>query len=238
VAFVAAGQSGAYFSETHTGAIGGTIGSIHITPSGGTSNGSDVGTDLAFNDLLPGAAQSVTLDYQNTGSSAEDVWIVFNNATALSALNNLGTYGTVHLSATGDGALNNGDIFDSANLNDRSATCGAFSPSGCWPVPNEVQIAADVAPDATGTFSFSFMYASAIKAQPAGLTGQWNTYPIDGYDGSVGYATCLASSGGSASNCSNNQTTVNAGDGSGSGLPYEIVATQPGIQPGAVGTHP
>jgi hypothetical protein len=236
-AFVASGSTGAYFSDTHTGVITGTIGTIRVTPSGGTASSDGSLMDLAFNNLLPGAAQTVTVNYQNTGSSAEDVWVVFPNATALSSLNNSGSYATVHLSAVGTGVVNGGDLFDSANLNDRSATCGPFSPSGCWPVPNAVLVAQNVGPTAGGAFTFSYMLASALTGQPAGLTAPWNTYPLPGYGGSgLSYAACIAIA--TASQCSNNQTTVNAGDGSGNGLPYEIVATQPGIQPGAVGTHP
>jgi hypothetical protein len=218
-AYVAAGSTGAYFSDTHTGAISGTIGSIRITPSGGTESADGSYMNLAFNDLLPGAPQTVTVDYQNTGNNPEDVYIVFPNATALSALNSLGSYGTVHLSSTGYGAV--GDVFDSANLNDNGTSCPVGStsvqyPTPCEPLPSDLLIASNVAPGATGTFSFSFNYASKLSTQPAaGTTAYWNTYPVAG------------------------QTTTNEpADGSGNGLPYQIVATQHGITPGQVGTTP
>ncbi|MEJ0073444.1 MAG: hypothetical protein WDN27_05200 [Candidatus Saccharibacteria bacterium] len=73
-------------------------------------------------------ANTFTVSYTNSGSSAEDVYLVFNDPTANSTLNTLGTYGEVHISANGV------QKFDSANLNDRSSTCGPFSPSGCWPL--------------------------------------------------------------------------------------------------------
>jgi hypothetical protein len=218
-AFVASGSTGAYFSDTHTGAISGTIGSIRITPSGGTASTDGSLMDLAFNDMLPGDPQTVTVNYQNTGSNPEDVYVVFPNATALSALNNLGTYGTVHVSSAGTGSV--GDIFDSNNLNDNSVTCPVGSttppshPYPCEPLPNELLIASNLTPGAGGTFSFTFNYASALSTQaPVGTTANWNTYPVSG------------------------QVTTNAGDGTGNGLPYEIVATQHGITPGAVGTTP
>jgi hypothetical protein len=218
-AYVAAGSTGAYFSDTHTGSVVGTVGSIRITPSGGTqsSDGSDM--DLAFTNLLPGTPQTVTVNYQNTGTDPEDVYIVFPNATALSALNNLGSYGTVHLTSSGYGAV--GDVFDSANLNDNSTTCPVGStsvkyPTPCEPLPSDVLIATNVIPGATGAFSFTINYASALSTQPApGTTAYWNTYPVSG------------------------QTTTNEpADGSGNGLPYEIVATQHGVTPGQVGTTP
>jgi hypothetical protein len=195
-AWLAAGSTGAYFSDTHTGTISGTVGSIRVTPYGGSG---PTATDLAFSNLLPGVPQTVTESYQNTGANAEDVYIVFNNATALSALNNLGTYGEAHLSANGT------PLFDSANLNDRVSTCGPLSPSGCWPLSSQYLIAGSLPPGAAGTVSFTFNYASKLKGQGPGV---WNTYPVSG------------------------QTTTNAADGSGSGLPYEIVATQPGVTPG------
>jgi hypothetical protein len=217
-AYVASGSTGAYFSDTHTGAISGTIGSIRVTPSGGTASADGSLMDLAFSNLLPGTPETVTVDYQNTGNNPEDVYIVFPNATALSALNNLGSYGTVHLSSTGYGSV--GDVFDSANLNDNGTSCPVGSssvqyPTPCEPLPSQLLIASNVTPGATGTFSFEFNYASKLSTQPApGTTAYWNTYPVSG------------------------QTTTNPSDGTGNGLPYEIVATQHGITPGAVGTTP
>jgi hypothetical protein len=217
-AFVASGQTGAYFSDTHTGAISGTIGSIRITPSGGTESSDGSFMDLAFSNMLPGDPQTVTVNYQNTGANTEDVYVVFPNATALSALNSLGSYGTVHLSSSGTGAV--GDVFDSANLNDNSVKCPVGStstqyPTPCEPLPNTLLIASNVGPGVTGSFSFSFNYASKLSTQaPVGSTAYWNSYPQAG------------------------QITINQADGDGSGLPYQIVATQHGVTPGAVGTTP
>jgi hypothetical protein len=196
-AWLAAGATGAYFSDTHSGTISGTVGSIRVTPYGGSGVS---GADISFSNMLPGAAQTATVDYQNTGLDPEDVYIVFNNATALSALNNLGTYGEAHLSANGT------PLFDSANLNDNSTSCGPFSPSGCWPMRSQYLVASNVAPGATGSVSLTFNYASKLKSQGPGV---WNSYPVSG------------------------QFTTNASEGSGSGLPYEIVATQPGVTPGS-----
>ena len=202
-------MSGAYFSDTHNGTIAGTVGSIRITPSGGT--GAD-NTNLSFDNLLPGAPQTVTLTYKNTGNNPEDVWVKFNNPTALSALNNMGTYGEVHVVSNGV------EKFGSANLNDRASTCGAFSPSGCWPLPTQLKLADNVAPDATGVFKFTFGYAAKTKGQPpAGTTAQWNTYPV-------------AAGLWSPSN-PDGQQVINAADGTGSGLPYQLVATQVGQTP-------
>lgn len=201
-AWLAAGTTGAYFSDTHDGTISGTVGSIRVTPYGGS--GTDH-TDLAFENLLPGASQTVSVNYENTGRNKEDVYIVFKNPTALSALNSLGTYGEVHLAADGN------PLFDSANLNDRASTCGPFSPTGCWPLLNTYLVKSDVVPGGSGTVTFSFAYASKLKTQGAvgSPAAAWNSYPAPG-----------------------GQVTTNAADGTGSGLPYSIVATQPGVTPG------
>jgi hypothetical protein len=201
-AFLASGATGAYFSDMHPGNISGTVGNIHVTPFGG---GGANGTDLSFTNLLPGVAQTVKLKYTNTGSDPQDVYIVFTNATALGALNDLGTYGEAHLSANGNA------LFDSANLKD-SPSCGAFSPSGCWPLKSQYLLASNLAPGATGDFSFAFNYAGKLKGQaPAGApAAAWNTYPA-----------------------ADGQAVVNPAEGTGAGLPYEIVATQHGITPGS-----
>lgn len=199
VAFVAAGTTGAYFSDTNQGAITGTIGSIRVDTSGGS--GADH-ANFSFANMLPGEAQTATVSYENNGANNEDVWIVFNNPTALSALNNLGTYGEVHLKG------NDIALFDSANLNDRASTCGAFDPAGCWPLGKQYKVASNVAPGGSGNVSFSFNYAGKLKTQPdAGTTAVFNQYPVD------------------------DQQNPNGDPGN--GLPYQIVATQVGVTPGS-----
>jgi hypothetical protein len=206
-ALVASGSTGAYFSDSITGGgITGTVGSIHIS---GTSS-----TSIAFSDLLPGVPQSQTVSYENTGANAEDVYLTFPNLTALSALNDLGRYGSVTIT---DAA--NTVVFQSYNLNDNTTDCPlgftnavpSGPTSGCWPLPNPVMIASSLPPGQSDSFTFTFEYASLLSTQPV-LTAPWNSYPVAG------------------------QFTVNAGDGSGAGLPFTIVATQVGITPGQVGS--
>jgi hypothetical protein len=211
-ALVASGETGAYFSQTVPGSISGTVGSIHITPS--------TSTDLSFSNLLPGAPQTVTVHFENTGSSPEDVYLAFPNATALSALNNLGSYGEVHVSYSGPSSVNNGDIFDSANLDDNPASCGPFSPTGCWPLLNQYELATNLASGASGSFTFSFSYPSKMTIEPPSLTAPWNSYPVSGVADSITNSTVQS-----------NQWTINAADGTGAGLPFQLIATQPGIQP-------
>lgn len=193
----ATGMTGAYFSDTDQGIVTGNIGSIKVDASGGAGSS---GTHFVFANLLPGEPQTATIQFQNTGRNAEDVWLVFNNATALSALNNLGTYGEVHVSNSQQ------ELFASKNLNDRITTCGTLDPSGCWPLPSKIKVADNVAPGAGSYVKFSFNYASKLTS-PDAEGKPFNVYPVP------------------------DQYTVNSADGTGSGLPYQIVATQVGQTP-------
>lgn len=191
LAVVGSSTTGAYFSDSKQGNVTGTVGSIKITGSGG--NGAN-GLDEQFNNLLPGEVQTKTVSFANTGTNPEDVWVVFNNPDALHALNDLGTYGEVHITASGT------EVFASANLNDNSRnSCGPLSPQGCWPLPQKVKLASNLAPGAGGTFGFGFGYASKLQAQSPAGGGTWNPYPL---------ASPTAS-----------------------GLPYQLVAVQPGQTP-------
>ncbi|MGO4600696.1 hypothetical protein [Terrabacter sp. 2YAF2] len=157
------GGSLAYFSDSQAGTLSGSVGSI---------KGSVNTSTLAFTNLLPGEVQTVQAKATNTGLNNQDVWVVFDNADALHALNNLGTYGEFHITAEGSAK------FDSANLNDRSSTCGAFNPAGCWPVPQKVKLASNVPPTGTVTYEFGFGYAGKLQGQTSEGGGAWNAYPL------------------------------------------------------------
>jgi len=198
VLVAAVGISGAYFSDSKSGAITGTNGSIKVTGSGG--GGLD-NLDLAFSNLLPGEPQSVTAGYQNTGTSPEDVWIVFPNVDALHALNNLGSYGSVSI-VDAAGGVN----WSSTNLNDNPAYSAGQpddvnSGNGAiYPLPKKMLLQSNVAANASGSMTFTFAYASKLgTASNSSGGGVWNYYPLG--------------------------TTTN------NGLPYKIVATQVGQQP-------
>ena len=194
----ASSATGAYFSQSVPGTITGQLGSITVTTSGG--NGS-TDQDFAWNNMLPGVPNSATVHYQNTSANAEDIYLVFQNKTALSALNFLGTYGEAHVSTAGLGTAN-AEIFASVNLNDRASTCGPFSPSGCWPVPNVIQVASNITGGTTGSVTFAFNFASKLAG---GQGGTFNPYPVTGQQ-NPGSDALLSHAG----------------------LPYEVVAIQAG----------
>lgn len=211
VAMVGIGFSGAYFSETKAGAIKGTVGSIKI--SAGVNADTGGGLNLTFNNLLPGEPQSVTVNYKNTGTSPEDVWIVFTDKDALHALNNLGTYGSVSITD-----VNGGVNWSSANLNDfyPSGTLGNTGVATIYNVPEKMLLQSNVAANASGSMTFTFAYASNLGTlSNSSGGGVWNSYPLatetkngKTYTAPTGTAFC----------------TLN-------GLPYKIVAVQVGQQP-------
>jgi hypothetical protein len=200
VGFAATG-TGAFFSDSSPGTITGSVGSILVSVSGGNGSSS---TNFNFDRLLPGTPQTETITYTNTGNSPEDVFLTFPNATALSALNNLGTFGQVQVNNAGGT-----DIFDSQNLNDNSVSCPVGSstpthPITCAPLPKQLKVDGNLAPGSSDTATFTFGYPSKLSGHGGGV---WNSWPVAG------------------------QFTTVPADGTGDGLPIAIVATQIGQTP-------
>jgi hypothetical protein len=196
---MATGATGAYFSDTKQGEITGSTGSIRVHTSGGSGPN---GLVFNFKYLLPGEPQTATIEYKNVGHNNQDVWVVFDNAEALHALNNLGRYGEVTISNPG------GVLFHSANLNDNlppaSGTCGPFSPSGCWPLGTKYKVASNVSPGAGSWFRFQFGYTT----YNGGIGNSQQEMPFNAYPPEVKPEEVV-----------------------GTGLPYEVVATQVGVEP-------
>ncbi len=149
--------TGAYFSDTKANNhITGAMGSIQIQGHDGSGANS---LDSVFTNMLPGEAKSATLRYSNTGANDEDVWVVFTNATKLKALNQLGTYGEVHVASNGT------ERFGSQNLND-AYPCGTPGTNGAptlCALPKMIKVADALQPGHTGDFSFSFKPGQAFK---------------------------------------------------------------------------
>lgn len=169
-----------------------------------TTHGGSGANGLDFNmpNMLPGEPQTLTVHYSNSGSGAEDVYFKFPNATALSSLNDYGHYAELHITSNGT------EIFASQNLNDHAATCPNVPSTDCRPLPSTLKLASNLAPGHSGTATFTFDYTGKLTAQPpAGTTEHFNEYP------------------------QSDQITVKASDGTGSGLPIQVVATQVGQLP-------
>lgn len=217
----ATGATGAYFSDTHSGAFTGKTGAITLS----TSN-----MNLYFSDMLPGVSQSQKVDYANTSVNAEDVYLVFPNSSALGALNNLGTYGDVTV-ASGSA----GTVFSSSNLNDNLTSCLSFSPAGCNPLPAVIKLQSSLPSGGTGSMTFSFNYASKLTDGTNGMfeNASFNPYPVVGEvwtDVATSLATdCPSAYGVNPATVSGHGVLVGSvGGGQCTGLPYQIVATQVG----------
>lgn len=203
---MATGATGAYFSDSKQGEITGSTGSIRVHTSGGSGPN---GLLFNFDNLLPGEPQTATVEYSNVGHNNQDVWIVFDNAEALHSLNNLGHYGEVTIANPG------GWVFHSANLNDNQAPasghCGSvqystdeFSPSGCWPLGTKYKVASNLSPGAGSWLKFTFGYTT----YKGGIGNSQEEMPFNTYPPEVEPSKVV-----------------------GSGLPYEVVATQVGVEP-------
>lgn len=151
---MAASGTGAYFSDTKNASVSGTMGTIKVNGVGGDQN-----LNVSFRDMLPGEASTKTVEFQNTGSREQDVWVVFNDSAKLHALNQFGTYGEVHLSAGGT------ELFGSKNLND-GFSCGTpgegDKPTLCA-LPAQIKIADNLGSGDQGSFTFSFTPGAAFK---------------------------------------------------------------------------
>jgi len=173
-AMIASGATGAYFSETHSGTVTGSTGSIDVDTSASGGTGGD---NLNFNlaNLLPGEPQTMTVRYTNTGLNPEDIWIVFD-PTALALLNGAGTYATVAITST------DGFGFTSTNL-------------GFPALPGSIKVHGNMAPGGSGRTNASFGIASWVSDPAAEGLSSFGGFPL--------------------------------------AMPYELVATQVGVLPGA-----
>jgi len=173
LAATASGITGAYFSDTKSGQITGTVGAVKIVTWGGT--GGD-GLNLNFTNLMPGEPQHVTINYTSQGTGPQDLYLTFPDVASLHALNNMGSFGEVTVTDSASG-----QVFHSTNLNDNrpdaTGTCGPFSPAGCWPLPTQLLVRTNLAPGASGQVAFTFSYP-AKKKGGQGLA--WNPYPSVG----------------------------------------------------------
>jgi hypothetical protein len=86
----ATGATGAYFTDSHSGVINTSTGTVKVSTSSLTLN---------FAGLLPGDFQDQPVSYTATGSGAEDIWLVLPSDGTADTLN--GVAGT----PSGDAAL-------------------------------------------------------------------------------------------------------------------------------------
>jgi hypothetical protein len=119
----AANTTGAYFTDSHDGAINSSTGQVKVDTTD---------LQLNFDQLLPGEYKTQRVDYTARGTGSEDLWMVFptdGSAEALvgtagdSAGGGLGRFGHLQITSTG------GASFVSNNLN--NAGTGSHSGDSC-----------------------------------------------------------------------------------------------------------
>lgn len=162
----AATGTGAYFTDSASGTISGTMGSIKIQ----AGDGGPAATTISFTKMLPGEKGKQTVSFKNVGENAQDVWVVFpqsalgdgNHSTDDHLVNDLGTYATIQIKSAGS------TVFYSDNLNDDQTSCpdGAADPSvgrACHALPTMVKLADNLAPGAGGNMEFAFTPDAKFK---------------------------------------------------------------------------
>ncbi len=150
--------------------------------------------DIQFaSPLVPGQPQSVSSTFTNTGNVNEDIYVVFNNASALHAFNQQGRFVQVSISVNGGAS-----VFASGNLNDGLASganpagpynCTTYTvpdpntPQIC-PLPSSQKLLSNVGPGASNYWTFTYLENSSSD-NPAhnvgnGAQGQpFNAYPVN-----------------------------------------------------------
>jgi hypothetical protein len=163
----AATGTGAYFTDSASGTITGTMGTIMIRGA----DGNPANMNINFAHMLPGEANIKTIGFTNTGANPQDVWLVFDgpslgdgqSGTDTGKINDRGTYAEVHIKS------GNTAVFDSANLNDDSNTCPPGAGSSCNPLPEMIKLRENVAPGGSGSFTFSYTAAAKYLNSEQGV---------------------------------------------------------------------
>ena len=163
----AATGTGAYFTDSVSGTMSGTMGSISIRS--GDGGGANAATTIRFTKMLPGETGTKTVAFTNNGQNPQDVWVVFpqsalgdfNHDTPHkgtdepSGINDFGTYATIQIKS------GSSTVFYSNNLNDDPNSCpdGTADPvikRACHALPTMVKLADNLAPRASGDMEFAF----------------------------------------------------------------------------------
>ncbi|HET8614194.1 MAG TPA: hypothetical protein VFL94_01630 [Actinomycetales bacterium] len=155
----AATGTGAYFTDSASGTISGTMGTIQIQGADGNPDN----MNISFTKMLPGETGRDTVTFKNIGQNPQDVWVVFpqsalgdgSTSTPNDGVNDFGTYATIQIKSSGT------QVFYSNNLNDDTTSCppGSVKPGvnrPCHALPSMIKLADNVAPGAGGNMEFAF----------------------------------------------------------------------------------
>jgi len=182
------GVTGAYFSDSHNGAINAATGGVKVTI---TSSPSDLA--LNFSDLLPGTFQTQQVTYVAAGTAGEDIWLVLpTNGTADRFNGTAGTVpgGDLALGRYGHFAVDSpASSFTSFNLatagtgTHAGATCAVDPVTGdggsnrqaadtndffdFCPVPSAILLSSNLTSGHSGFANITFGYTKLLKGDSA-----------------------------------------------------------------------
>jgi hypothetical protein len=166
-------STSAYFTDSHPGVINASTGSVKVT-AGDLS--------LKFLGLFPGEFQSNPISYSNTGTGAEDIWMVFPagsapafNAPAQAGPIPLGQYGHFAVTAP-DGSFTSYNLA-SNRYGDTSTPCTVdkygrggsdaqgtvANPVPYCPVPNAILLSWNLPSGGSGNASVTFGFTKLLK---------------------------------------------------------------------------
>jgi hypothetical protein len=179
----ATGATGAYFTDSHDGAINASTGSVKVST-----------TDLSLNftGLLPGEFQTKDVQYWAEGSGAEDIWLVLPNDGTANALNQvptddpnaatpLGRYG--HFAITSPaGSFTSFNLATSADSGPHSGPSCSVNADGhggsstqaanrddktvpFCPVPSAILLSSNLTAGQTGTAHITFGFTKLMNAE-------------------------------------------------------------------------
>ena len=178
------GVTGAYFSDSHNGAINASTGAIKVN-----TNPADLA--LNFTKLLPGNFQTVPVTYQAVGTDAEDIWLVLPTDGTAARFNGqkgtspgealaLGRYGHFAVSSpagsftsfnlTTAAVPSAADCPVNANGHGGSIEQGVDAshgyPAYC-PVPNAILLGSNLTYGTSQTAQITFGYTKLLKSDSA-----------------------------------------------------------------------
>jgi hypothetical protein len=165
--------TGAYFTDSHNGAINASTGHVTVNTSDLTLN---------FTDLLPGDFKSKNIDYTATGTSGEDIWLVLPSDTVLNGGPDiaLGRYGhfavaspagsftSFNLRKVPDGVTDkcSTDINGHGGSNQEASSTNNSDPNSYvpyCPVPNAILLSSGLTSGQGGTATVTFGYTKILK---------------------------------------------------------------------------
>jgi hypothetical protein len=192
---MAVSGTGAYFTDSHDGAINASTGHVKV-------NVSD--TTLNFANLLPGEPKTVNVDYVANGTGNEDIWLVLPTNGGADALTDdgngdgLGRYGHFAVSApagsfTSSNLRHNFTSDQSSGLscgvdanghggsNQEAANTNNSDPASYVPycaAPHAILLSSNLAAGQGGTADVTFGYTKLLKGAQDDGGKQIATYKI------------------------------------------------------------